>query len=192
MEVLATWPQALVALLFGALALAGVYVTWEVTPFAAADPLTLEILGGALIVASFPLLVVERSYAGTAPEMLPDAPQLDRLLRVPLTVCLGLGITSVLRALGFNWAVQVERGLAILTAAIALEIVVRSLAVAFVPFARSSGATASPTAASRDFCAFRRRASRPSARWCASNSASIFRAAGRSPSCSARSCRSCW
>ena len=134
-EMLATWPQALVAFLFGALALAGVYVTWEVTPFAAADPLTLEILGGALIVASFPLLVVERSYADIAPEMLPDAPQLDRLLRVPLAVCLGLGITSVLRALGFNWAVQVERGLAILTAAIALEIVVRSLAVAFVPFA---------------------------------------------------------
>lgn len=134
-EMLATWPQALVAFLFGALALAGVKVTWDVTPFAAADPLTLEILGGALIVVSFPLLVIERSYAGIAAEMLPDAPQLDRLLRVPLTVCLGLGIASVLRALGFNWAIYVERGLAILTAAVALEIVVRALAVAFVPFA---------------------------------------------------------
>ena len=134
-EDLAAWPQALVALLFGALALAGVKVTWAVTPFAAADPLTLEILGGALIVAAFPLLVVERSWAGVAAEMLPDAPQLDRLLRVPLTVCLGLGITSVLRALGFNWAVYVEQGIAILTAAVALEVVVRSLAVAFLPFA---------------------------------------------------------
>jgi regulator of protease activity HflC (stomatin/prohibitin superfamily) len=134
-EMLATWPQALVAFLFGALALAGVKVAWDVTPFAAADPLTLEILGGALIVASFPLLVIERSYAGIAAEMLPDAPQLDRLLRVPLTVCLGLGIASVLRALGFNWAIYVERGLAILTAAVALEIVLRALAVAFVPFA---------------------------------------------------------
>jgi regulator of protease activity HflC (stomatin/prohibitin superfamily) len=134
-EMLATWPQALVAFLFGALALAGVKVTWDVTAFAAADPLTLEILGGALIVVSFPLLVIERSYAGIAAEMLPDAPQLDRLLRVPLTVCLGLGIASVLRALGFSWAIYVERGLAILTAAVALEIVVRALAVAFVPFA---------------------------------------------------------
>ena len=91
---LAGWPQALLALLFGALAIAGVAVTWPVTPFAAADPTTLEILGGALIVAAFPLLVLERSLAGIAAEMLPDAPQLDRLLRVPLTVCLGLGIAG--------------------------------------------------------------------------------------------------
>src|ERR1019366_3811232 len=37
-ELLAGWPQAAVALLFGALAVAGVAVTWPVTPFAAADP----------------------------------------------------------------------------------------------------------------------------------------------------------
>src|SRR6202043_3363669 len=47
-ESLAGWPQALVALLFGALAVAGVVVSWGVTPFAAADPLTLEVLGGTL------------------------------------------------------------------------------------------------------------------------------------------------
>jgi regulator of protease activity HflC (stomatin/prohibitin superfamily) len=134
-EALAAWPQALVALLFGALAVAGVRVTWVVTPFAAADPTTLEILGGALIVAAFPLLVLERSFANVAAEMLPDAPQLDRLLRVPLTVCLGLGIAALLRALGFGWAIRVEQGLAILVVAIALEMIVRSLAVAFVPFA---------------------------------------------------------
>jgi hypothetical protein len=134
-ESLAAWPQALVALAFGALAVAGVRVTWAVTPFAAADPTTLEILGGALIVAAFPLLVLERSLANVAAEMLPDAPQLDRLLRVPLTVCLGLGIAAVLRALGFGWAIRVEQGLAILVVAIALEMIVRSLAVAFLPFA---------------------------------------------------------
>jgi regulator of protease activity HflC (stomatin/prohibitin superfamily) len=134
-EMLAAWPQALIALAFAALAVAGVRVTWAVTPFAAADPLTLEILGGALIVAAFPLLVLERSYAAIATEMLPDAPQLDRLLRVPLTVCLGLGIAAVLRALGFGWAIYIEQTLAIVTAAIALEIAVRSLALFFVPFA---------------------------------------------------------
>ncbi len=134
-EMLAAWPQALVALLFGALGVAGVVVTWRVTPLAAADPTILEILGGALIVAAFPLLVLERSFAGITAEMLPDAPQLDRLLRVPLTVCLGLGIASVLRSLGFAWAIRIEQGLAILVAAIALEVVVRSLALAFMPFA---------------------------------------------------------
>ncbi len=134
-ELLAGWPQALLALLFGALALAGVAVTWPVTPFAAADPTTLEILGGVLIVAAFPLLVLERSLAGVAAEMLPDAPQLDRLLRVPLTVCLGLGIAAVLRSLGFTWAIRIEQALAILVAAVGLELMVRSLAVAFLPFA---------------------------------------------------------
>ncbi|HLH96665.1 MAG TPA: SPFH domain-containing protein [Xanthobacteraceae bacterium] len=134
-EMLAAWPQVLIALLFAALAIAGVWVTWRVTPFAAADPLTLEILGGSLIVVAFPLLVLERSYASIATEMLPDAPQLDRLLRVPLTVCLGLGIAAVLRVLGFGWAIYVEQGLAILTAVIALEVAVRSLALFFVPFA---------------------------------------------------------
>ena len=39
---------------------------------AAADPLILEVLGGALIVAAFPLLVVERSFAAIAAEMLPE------------------------------------------------------------------------------------------------------------------------
>ena len=67
--------------------------------------------------------------------MLPDAPQLDRLLRIPLTVCLGLGIAAVLRSLGFAWAIRIEQGLAILVVAVALEVMVRSLAVAFVPFA---------------------------------------------------------
>ena len=134
-EMLAAWPQALVALLFGALGVAGVVVTWRVTPLAAADPTILEFLGGALIVAAFPLLVLERSFAGITAAMLPDAPQLDRLLRVPLTVCLGLGIASVLRSLGFAWAIRIEQALAILVAAIALEVVVRSLALAFMPFA---------------------------------------------------------
>jgi regulator of protease activity HflC (stomatin/prohibitin superfamily) len=134
-EMLAAWPQALVAILFGALAFAGIWVTWRVTPLAAADPLTLEVLGGALMIAAFPLLVLERFYAGINHDMLPDAPQLDRLLRVPLAMCLGFGITSVLRALGFAWAIRVEQGLAILTAAIAIEVVVRGLALAFIPFA---------------------------------------------------------
>jgi regulator of protease activity HflC (stomatin/prohibitin superfamily) len=134
-ESMASWPQALVALLFGGLAIAGVVVTWRVTPLAAADPTILEVLGGVLIVAAFPLLVLERSFAAVAAEMLPDAPQLDRLLRIPLTVCLGLGIAAVLRYLGFAWAIRVEQGLAILVVAVALELMVRSLAVAFVPFA---------------------------------------------------------
>jgi regulator of protease activity HflC (stomatin/prohibitin superfamily) len=50
-------------------------------------------------------------------------------------VCLGLGIAAVLRWLGFTWAIRVEQGLAILVVVVGLELIVRSLAVAFVPFA---------------------------------------------------------
>jgi regulator of protease activity HflC (stomatin/prohibitin superfamily) len=134
-ESLAAWPAALVAMLFGALGFAGVLVTWRVSAYAAADPLILEVLGGVLIVAGFPLLVLERSFASVAAEMLPDAPQLDRLLRLALTASLGIGIASVLRSFGFAWALWIEQAVAILIAAVSLELVVRSLAVAFVPFA---------------------------------------------------------
>jgi regulator of protease activity HflC (stomatin/prohibitin superfamily) len=134
-ETMAAWPQALVAFLFGALAVGGVMVTWRVSALAAADPLILEILGGVLIVAAFPLLVLERSFASIAPEMLPDAPQLDRLLRLPLAACLGIGIAAVLRSFGFAWALWIEQAVAILIVAVAMELIVRSLLVAFVPFA---------------------------------------------------------
>jgi regulator of protease activity HflC (stomatin/prohibitin superfamily) len=134
-ETMAAWPQALVAFLFGALAVAGVVVTWRVSALAAADPLILEVLGGVLIVAAFPLLVLERAFASVAPELLPDAPQLDRLLRLPLAACLGIGIAAVLRSFGFAWALWIEQAVAILIVAVALELIVRSLLVAFVPFA---------------------------------------------------------
>jgi regulator of protease activity HflC (stomatin/prohibitin superfamily) len=133
-ETMAAWPPALVTFVFGALGFAGVWVTWRVSAYAAADPLILEVLGGVLIVAAFPLLVLERSFAAVAAEMLPDAPQLDRLLRVALTACLGLGIAAVLRSFGFAWAIWIEQAVAILIAAVSLELMVRSLAVAFVPF----------------------------------------------------------
>src|SRR6266700_398626 len=134
-EAMAAWPPALVALLFGGLALAGVRMSWQVSAASPGDPVIQQIVGGILIVAAFPLLVLERSFAAVSAEMLPDAPQLDRLLRVPLTASLGLGIASVLRSLGFAWAPRIDQVLAILIAIIAIELIVRSLAVAFVPFA---------------------------------------------------------
>jgi regulator of protease activity HflC (stomatin/prohibitin superfamily) len=131
----AAWPQTLVALLFGALAFAGVEMSWKISPASPGDPNIQQIVGGVLIVLAFPLLVVERSYAAVAAEMLPEAPQLDRLLRVPLTATLVLGISSVLRSLGFAWAIRIDPALAIVIGFIAVEVIVRSLALAFVPFA---------------------------------------------------------
>lgn len=133
--VLAAWPATLVALMLGLLALAAAAVSWTGAAATAAAPLARQLVGGSLIVAAFPLLVLERFYAGLAPEMLPEAPQLDRLLRVPLAACLVLGIALVLSSLGFAWAGWIERAFALVVLAIAIEVILRSLAMAFAPFA---------------------------------------------------------
>ena len=136
LETLAAWPQALVVFVFGVLAFAGVEMAWRISAASPGDPNIQQIFGGILIVAAFPLLVVERAFAGIPAEMLPDAPQVDRLIRVPLAACLGLGISSVLRSLGLAWAPRIDQVIGVIVGIIAIELVVRSLAVAFVPFAR--------------------------------------------------------
>jgi len=131
---LADWPQALLPLFFGAVVLLQVITFWRLPPEASLDPLALKLFGGALIVAAFPLLVLQRLYANFSPELLPEAPQLHRLLRVPLTACVGLAIAMILRSAGFAWAVELERLIALLIGAVALELIVRSAATLFVPF----------------------------------------------------------
>jgi len=134
-ESLAAWPQALLALLFGGLGLAGVEMAWKISAASPGDPNIQQIVGGVLIVAAFPLLVLERSFASVPADMLPEAPQVDRLLRVPLFTSLALGIASIIRSLGFDWAPRVDQVIAILIAVIAIELIVRTLVVAFIPFA---------------------------------------------------------
>ena len=131
----ATWPPVLIVLLFGFLAAAGVFAGLRLSAWTIVDPITRLMLGGTLIVAAFPLLVLERSYAGLSAETLPEAPQLERLLRVPLTACLGLGISTLLVSLGFNWSFWIERVTALLIFITALELILRSSAMCFIPFA---------------------------------------------------------
>lgn len=132
---LANWPATLVVLLFGVLAAGGVIVGWLAPPMRIADPLPRQVLSGVLLVAAFPLLVLERSYAAIPTEMLPEARQLNRLLRVPLTTCLGLGISLVLLSLGFTWAIWIYVALGLLIVVVALELTLRSMAMFFIPFA---------------------------------------------------------
>jgi len=134
-EWLAAWPQALVALIFAGLGLAGIDMAWKISSASPGDPNIQQIVGGVLIVAAFPLLVLERSFAAVPADMLPEAPQIDRLLRVPLFTSLGLGIASIIRSLGFDWAPRIDQVIAVIIAIIAVEVIVRSLVVAFVPFA---------------------------------------------------------
>jgi regulator of protease activity HflC (stomatin/prohibitin superfamily) len=135
LEWLGEWPQVVATILLGAVAMLAVIATWTSDDQGALPLQAQQVFGGLLIVLAFPFLVLERIYANTAPEVLSDAPQLERLLRVPLVSFLGLGITSVLLSFGFEWPSTVERAMAVLIGLVSLELVLRGVAAAFLPIA---------------------------------------------------------
>src|SRR5579864_653192 len=132
---IAGWPQIVVAVLLGAFALAAVVGAWTSDVPQSLSPQAQQVLGGILILLAFPFVVLERVYANASPQIMPDAPQLARLLRVPLLTFAGLGITSVLLSVGFEWPSLIARALALVIGLVALELVLRGLAMLFVPFA---------------------------------------------------------
>jgi regulator of protease activity HflC (stomatin/prohibitin superfamily) len=134
-EWVAGWPQVLAAILFGATAIAAVVNGWGLGDEPALSAQAQQVFGGLLIMLAFPFLVLERIYANTAPGVLPDAPQLERLLRVPLVTFIGLGTTSLLLSVGFEWPSWIERAIAVLIGLVALELVLRGVALIFVPVA---------------------------------------------------------
>jgi regulator of protease activity HflC (stomatin/prohibitin superfamily) len=135
LEWLGDWLQVVATILLGGMAMAAVIATWNKYDQGALPLQTQQVFGGLLIVLAFPFLVLERIYANTAPDVLSDAPQLERLLRVPLVSFLGFGITSVLLSLGLEWPSTVERAMAVLIGLVSLELVLRGLAAAFLPVA---------------------------------------------------------
>ena len=134
-ELIARWPPPLVAMLFGALALAGVVALWRLPAEPPLDPLTLKLVGAGLIVAAFPLLALERYYATLSAELLPEAPALERLLRLPLTACLLLALDLILRSIGLGWAIRLEQLTALLVGLVSLEVVLRCAVIVFLPIA---------------------------------------------------------
>jgi regulator of protease activity HflC (stomatin/prohibitin superfamily) len=134
-EWIGRWPPPLIATLFAALALTGVIAVWRLPVEPAFDPLTLKLVGAALVAAAFPLLALERYYATLSAELLPEAPQLERLLRLPLTACLALALELILRSIGFAWALRLERLTGVLIGIVSLEVLLRCVVVVFVPIA---------------------------------------------------------
>jgi regulator of protease activity HflC (stomatin/prohibitin superfamily) len=134
-EWLARWPPPLVAILCAVLALAGVRSLWRMPTDTGLDPVTQQIAGALLILVAFPLLVLQRAYANIAPDLLPEAPQLERLLRMPLTACVALATACMLLSVGLLWAIQIEHAVAIMVVVVALELIVRCTKILFAPFA---------------------------------------------------------
>ena len=134
-ESLARWPAPMIATLGAVLAWVGTVALWRLHPEPTVDPLVQKITAAGLIAAALPLLVLERFYATVVAELLPEAPQLNRLLRVPLAVCLALAVARILMSVGFAWAALIERATGLLIAFVALEVVLRCAAIIFIPFA---------------------------------------------------------
>jgi regulator of protease activity HflC (stomatin/prohibitin superfamily) len=134
-EALGGWPQVLVAIAFALSAVVGVVevrrASWE--PALAAS--MQQVIGGVLLVCAFPLLVLERSYANLAARTLPEAPQLNRLLRAALTACVGLGIATFLSAVEVAWGAKLEAAIATMIVMVAAEMAFRASATFFIPFA---------------------------------------------------------
>ena len=93
-----------------------------------------ELTAGILIAAAFPLLVLERRYAGLG-ERAPEAPMLERLCRLPLLGLVGFSLAAGLRWLGLPYSGWIEHAVIIVTGLVAIELVLRSLVYLFVPLA---------------------------------------------------------
>ena len=131
---LTDWPQALLPLVFASFAGLHIVLLWRLPLEASLTPMVAQLLAGGLVLCAFPLLVLERIYANIDPELLPEAPQINRLLRVPLTACVGFAIAMIMMSAGFTWAAQLVYAIAILIFLIALELIARSVVTLFVPF----------------------------------------------------------
>lgn len=130
----ATWPTALASGIIGLLAAAGVVWSWRLSPGIGPDASGDLVAGGVLVLCAFPVLVLERIYANTDAGVLPEAAQLQWLLRAPLAALLGLGIATALLGTGFTWPIWIEQATGVLILLIAAELVLRAAATLFVPF----------------------------------------------------------
>lgn len=127
------WSPAVCAFLASLTAGAVAVAMWHPAGPDAAHPAPQPLVGCLLIVAAFPLFVLERLWArgGGAP---PGAPrQLEILLRVPLAASVGLGVSGLFRSLGYEWFYFIDRALIVLVVLISVEILLRSAARAFLP-----------------------------------------------------------
>ncbi|MBX7200097.1 MAG: hypothetical protein K1X51_12080 [Rhodospirillaceae bacterium] len=132
-EAAAGWLQTFLSALIAAGAAAGIVLYWRAG--ASGTPPALQILAGALVIAAFPLLVIERFYHTVKDEQLPEATHVAKLLRLPITAAVFLAAVMALRIFGFAWAERLEPVLGVLIFAIAAEVCVRGVSMLFLPYA---------------------------------------------------------
>ncbi len=134
-EAAAGWLQTLLSALIAAGGIAGIVLYWRAGGDSTSTPPALQILAGALVMAAFPLLVIERFYHTVKEELLPEAVHVAKLLRLPITAAVVLAAIMALRVFGFAWAARLELVLGGLIFAVAAEVFVRSVSMLFLPYA---------------------------------------------------------
>ena len=134
-EAAAGWLQTFLSALIAAAGIAGVVLYWRAGGTSTGTPPALQILAGALLMAAFPLLVIERFYHNIKQEQLPEAIHVAKLLRLPITAGVFLAAVMALRVFGFAWAVRLESILGVLIFVVGAEVFVRSVSMLFLPYA---------------------------------------------------------
>ena len=127
------WLPVLVPLGLCALAELALATLWTPANSTVPSATSFQVLGGVLIAAAFPLLVLERRYATVSARQPGEAPRIAQLVRVPLLTALALGVASIFRSLGFEWPSLIDRAVVVLLALVAAEIVLRCAATFFLP-----------------------------------------------------------
>ena len=127
-----TWMRTLVSV-YALLAAGGVIWSWRHSAGVVPDGSIGLILGGVLIVLAFPILLLERTCANIDPNALPEAGQLQWLLRVPLATMLGLGVGFISLGAGFGWPKWIGLLLGILILLISAELILRVAITLFLP-----------------------------------------------------------
>jgi regulator of protease activity HflC (stomatin/prohibitin superfamily) len=124
-------------------------LAWRLRPSQlppACPPQTGYILGGLAIALAFALLIAERQAAATPPRRLAEAPALRALLFAATGITFAAGVLEILAQLGLpRLAGQAGAAIALLTAAIALELAIRAALRSFLPPPPPETATAAVT-----------------------------------------------
>jgi regulator of protease activity HflC (stomatin/prohibitin superfamily) len=126
------WLPLLASLLPNAAALFCIWRAWQLTgttPSLRFDEWT----GGAMIGLAFPVLVLERRFAGLTERHALAAPALTRLLRLLLLELLGFTLAYLLFGLGLLWGSPVERAVLLFTGLVAAELLLRGCSYFFMP-----------------------------------------------------------
>jgi regulator of protease activity HflC (stomatin/prohibitin superfamily) len=126
------WLAIIAALLLSLTALFALAKGWRMA-VPAPTQIFNQLSAGVLLVSAFPLLVLQRKYAGMPERLLPEAPLLARICRLALLGVLGLALAGALRWLALPFAETVEHVIVAIIALVAMEFCLRSVVYVFMP-----------------------------------------------------------